>query len=681
MLRLGPLKPGNPYTEVMAIKHSKASGRTLPRFRTQSRIAIPGLAQDFGWSFLSQYGRFALQGASFILLARILEPEGLGLLSATIGFVNIVGPFAGLGSANLILKYLPRDRSHYPTSLGTAIIFMVVTGLLLTGIAASLGPLVLGKAFVWPVFLAMAISEMLSLRVVEIAASAFQAADRLDLSARTFLLWGALRLIATGLCWLLGAPATVGLYSALYLAMSLIGVAITCFMMTYHFREFGPPRFSLTHARNSVREGVSFSLGTASKAIYSDIDKAMLARLATVQAAGLYTAAYRLTTMAFLPALSLLDANLVRLFRSSTDGISSALRCAFTILPVLLSYTLLVGLAQYLAAPLVPIVLGHSYRECVVVLRVLALMPMIQITHFLLGEVLAGADRQGVRSLCQFGAAMVNIGMNLLLIPRHSWAGAVIATYVSEGLLAGAIVILVFSAWRGEKKLLKSNSIRQARLAGYSAGGIIAFEMARQLLRDRESVDPLFLIDTQIRRTVRESIRRRRFAEGINIWLSLVKHDVRNIQKDGLPSYIHAKIRKAALKGNLIEAYYRFACLCDVASDSISTLKIEAALWKAIESYVPQRLAVNAVLFRSSESLRDDIDPTLGWKGLIACDLEIYDLPGRHHTILSPVAVSQLADALQEKLRVSSQECRRKQRWLPAVKLINIEPSPATLGG
>ena len=420
--------------------------------------SLAGLRQEFGWSFLSQAGRIALQGISFVLLARILGAEGFGLLAATMGFVNILGPFTGWGGPSLILKYLPRDHSQYPVTMGTAIALLLSTGLLLTGVAAGLGPSVLGHAFLWPVFFAMVGSEMILLRVVEIAAFTFQSVDRIDLTAKVFLLSGFVRLAAVGLCYCFGKPTTVGLYCAFYLLMSILGAGVTVAMVGHYLGSLGRPRFSLEHLRGSFREGLAFSLGISSKAIYSDIDKTMLARLGTVEATGLYTAAYRLTTMAFLPALSLIGANAVRLSRSSADGIGSALRCASHILPTLLAYAVAVGFGLSVAAPLAPIVLGHSYAASVVVLRALAWMPIIQVVHFLLGDVLSCVDRQGARCVCQFGVAVLNIGLNFWLIPGHSWAGAVIATYISEGILAAAMIVLVYLGWRAEQASRRESS-------------------------------------------------------------------------------------------------------------------------------------------------------------------------------------------------------------------------------
>jgi amino acid adenylation domain-containing protein len=193
------------------------------------------------------------------------------------------------------------------------------------------------------------------------------------------------------------------------------------------------------------------------------------------------------------------------------------------------------------------------------------------------------------------------------------------------------------------------------RFAGYSAGGIIAFEMTRQLLDAGENVSSLFLIDSHVGPTMGQLTRQGRLSESSLLFYSFLKRDIRNITQNGLLSYIHARIRKAALRRNLVRAYYRFACLCGVSSDSVSALTVEAALLRAVKSYSPPTLPVEAVLFRSYESLRDHIDPTLGWKRVIAGKLEIYDFVGGHHTILSTNTVRQLAAILQEKLNIGSE--------------------------
>ena len=418
----------------------------------------PLFAYDFGWSFIAQYGRFVLQGISFLLLARVLKADGLGQFSAIMGFVNVLGPFTGWGCANLILKYVARDRAQFPINLGTAILLLAGTGIALSTFAAALGPAILGKAFSWPIFLAMVAAEMLLLRVVEFAESAFQAIERLDLTARATLLSGASRLAAIGLCAFFPKPTTVELYSRLYLITSFIGSAIVVAMMWYCLRPLGRPQFSLAHLWSHLREGMFFSLSIASKSIYTDIDKTMLGRLTTNGATGLYTAAYRIINMGFVPALALISANAVPLFRSGSRGVAPTVRFAIRLLPLLLCCAACISIVLFVAAPLLPILLGPSYAPGVPVLRALVWMSLVQVIHYMVGDTLTAIDRQGSRSLCQFGAAILNILLNLWLIPTRSWGGAVIATYVSEGLLACSVVTIAITAWRAEERGRKTEA-------------------------------------------------------------------------------------------------------------------------------------------------------------------------------------------------------------------------------
>ena len=63
-------------------------------------------------------------------------------------------------------------------------------------------------------------------------------------------------------------------------------------------------------------EGLYFSTSLSAQNIYNDIDKTMLARMATLDAVGIYAAAYRLIDVAFIPVRSLLYAGYTDFFRA-----------------------------------------------------------------------------------------------------------------------------------------------------------------------------------------------------------------------------------------------------------------------------------------------------------------------------------------------------------------------------
>jgi O-antigen/teichoic acid export membrane protein len=207
--------------------------------------------------------------------------------------------------------------------------------------------------------------------------------------------------------------------------------------------NLGKPKFTLSTSGSDLREGFFFSLGISSKSIYTDIDKTMLLRLTTADVTGIYTGAYRVVNMAFTPVQALLSASYARFFQAGEAGVKGSLAVAKRLLPLALGYGLIIGIAMFLAAPLLPLILGSDFAASVDALRWLALLPFIQASHYLLADTLTGAGLQGWRSAVQVAIAVLNVILNLWLIPLYSWQGAALATLISEGAMVLAMLALV----------------------------------------------------------------------------------------------------------------------------------------------------------------------------------------------------------------------------------------------
>jgi O-antigen/teichoic acid export membrane protein len=95
-------------------------------------------------------------------------------------------------------------------------------------------------------------------------------------------------------------------------------------------------------------------------------------------------------------------------------------------------------------APLLPLLLGPEYQEAVSAVRWLSLLPLLKAVHYFGADALTGAGHQGVRTGIQIGIAVVNLLLNLWLIPLYSWRGAALATLLSDGLM---IVVIWASVW------------------------------------------------------------------------------------------------------------------------------------------------------------------------------------------------------------------------------------------
>jgi len=293
-------------------------------------------------------------------------------------------------------------------------------------------------------------SDALLSRFLEMAAWAFQSVEMLGWTAGLNVFSCVTRLAGIVAIVLLGRP-TLRAWAMAYFVGSatsaVVAVACVC-------RRLDPPKLGLHRIKGELREGFYFSVSLSATTLYNDIDKTMLARMSALDATGIYAAAYRLIDVAFIPVRSLLAAAYPGFFRSGAQGISSSVAYAKRLLPKPVGYAVAVAFAMWVAAPLVPRVLGAEYARTTIALRWLALLPLLKTFHYLGADALTGAGYQGLRTLMQVLVAAFNILVNLWIIPAYSWRGAAWSSLASDGLLASAIWLSLRAlAWQRQRRL------------------------------------------------------------------------------------------------------------------------------------------------------------------------------------------------------------------------------------
>jgi O-antigen/teichoic acid export membrane protein len=408
---------------------------------------------------LAQAARLVVQAVYFFLMARGLGPRQYGAFVAVAATVAIAHPFVGNGSGNLMVKNVARDRRLLPECLGNALVMTLASGLLLSVLVAPACLAVLPRAIPMSVILLVAASDLLVYRFVDVACLAFQSVDRLDWTANLNVFASLLRLAGIAVVVFFARP-TIIVWSAAYLATSAL-----CALLSMHcvLSKLARPVFSgLRRIGRELREGFWFSTSLSAQTIYNDVDKTMLARLATLDAAGVYAAAYRLSDVAFLPIRALLAAAYPGFFRHGQDGIAGSFRFARRLVLGPLLYSAVVAVGMMVAAPLAPHLLGPGYARTTEALRWLSLLPLLKTFHYFAADALTGAGHQALRTMVQVVVAGFNVLANLWIIPAYSWRGAAWSSLASDGLLAVALwsCLLLLRA-----RSMHAASGRAARLA------------------------------------------------------------------------------------------------------------------------------------------------------------------------------------------------------------------------
>jgi thioesterase domain-containing protein len=192
-------------------------------------------------------------------------------------------------------------------------------------------------------------------------------------------------------------------------------------------------------------------------------------------------------------------------------------------------------------------------------------------------------------------------------------------------------------------------------LLGVSNGGNVAFEMAKQLYQQGETVARLILFDTihpqvklsenwQNLSSFQKMILQCRRTIDIhwgNLWLfppeerlPYIIGQVKNLWTQKLPRL--GKILSSAI-GRL------------VAGETKEPEKIKSQS-PSYRQYIPQAYPGKIVLFKAKYSTLLPLEPSNGWQGVAAEGLEIYNVHGAHSKILSEPSVRVLSKKLQDCL-------------------------------
>lgn len=414
---------------------SRRLGTLLPR-----RSFGPGGAFDrFLKMFSGMAVRLVVQMGYFVLLARFLGPSAYGMFVAASSTSVILSTLGGLGAEVMLPKWVSRGDMDLRTGLRCALGNVLVGTPPLLLVAVVLTATVASPGLPFGAVLAVCLSDTVLFRISNVAANAHLSLDRIFRTMLVLVGVNVARLLA-----ILGATAwlpagSLLTWSLLYAGATGLAALVSIVPL---WRELG----SLTPIVRGdwLREGFSFGLSTAAQVAYGEVDKPLIGRLISSEAAGLYAAATRITDAALMPILSIIGIMVTRFFKHGKHGARSSLALAKRVLPAVIGFGLLTPIGLVLGAPYLPLLLGHRYAAAEPILLWLSVMPLITGCYFIAGDVLTSTGKQLLRSVIQAAGVLIKIPISVMLAMRFGLVGCIWAILLSSVLLLAITTAMVF---------------------------------------------------------------------------------------------------------------------------------------------------------------------------------------------------------------------------------------------
>lgn len=364
-----------------------------------------------------------------IAIAHHLGQSGLGKYSFAISFVSILLVLADMGLPTLITKEVAKDKSLAKLHLTKTFTLKLLLNSA-TLVITILAILSSRKDYETILIVALAAVAMFFYNLAGIYRAIFQAYEVLFYEA-------SLKVIERVIAVSLGIFLLYRGYGILSLFLILVFSNAVYYLIIYVSAKTRISKVSLSIDKNSwkqsLKNAMPFWITIVFTIVYFKVDTIMLGFMKDFAAVGIYNAALKIieviTRIPFLLIISVFPA-LAKFHKLSYDKTNLLYKKSFYYM-ALLALPIATGLIM-LAGKIIGQLFSPEFKDSALVLQILAASLIFVFVNYLMGYLLNAIDRQKLFTLTITITTVINIVMNLLLIPKFSYLGAAIATLISE---------------------------------------------------------------------------------------------------------------------------------------------------------------------------------------------------------------------------------------------------------
>jgi O-antigen/teichoic acid export membrane protein len=227
-----------------------------------------------------------------------------------------------------------------------------------------------------------------------------------------------------------------------YLYSTLIALLLV--LLFFHFKAFPLKiRWDFSVWKKFLSISWPLALSGLFSAIYNYTDSVMLGCRGMLAETGWYNAAYKIVTASLIPAGLISGSFYPALSRFSHESKEKFQRIWHYELEImiLLALPLIVG-GNVLASKIINALYPVDFSPVILAFQILILIAGITFIYKPFFDAMIALDQQAKIFWITFGGALINVILNLILIPKFSLYGAAVATFVTNFLIL--LIVIIF---------------------------------------------------------------------------------------------------------------------------------------------------------------------------------------------------------------------------------------------
>lgn len=404
-------------------------------------------------------GKFIRTAISMVLgmlTARYLGPEKYGILNHAAAYTGFFCSLCTLGLDGILVQELTENMEKSGEILGTALILRGISSIISAAVlfvlvitAGKDDPMLQTAVLLYSVGMVVQSAEFLQYWFQ--SRLQFRITVSVALAAAMVMAGYKLYLIMTGksICWFASAVLAEQIPAA-------------CLLFLMYSRTGGTKlNFSREMAVALLKKSCHFILPGLMVAVYAQTDKIMLGQLTGEKEIGYYTAAGSVCSGWCFVLIAVIESavpEIVRIYRQNPAQFDRKNRQLYAGI-FYLSGIVSTGLCLF-ADPLTVFFYGNAYAPAAKTLRILTWHTGFSYLGVARNTWIVCHERQRYLIWCYLSAAISNVGLNLLLVPRWGALGAAAASLAAQVVTTLIAPILIPKLRENGKLMLEAIMLR-----------------------------------------------------------------------------------------------------------------------------------------------------------------------------------------------------------------------------
>lgn len=400
------------------------------RRRIAHRPNLVKIVDNIGWLFLDKLLRMGAGLFVGVWVARYLGPEQFGLLSFAQAFTGLFGAIAALGLQGIVIRDIVRTPDCTRETLGTAAVLQLMGGLV-TYLLVLLAIAYLRPDDAVARTIVAILGSMVLLEASKVAVFWFESQVHSKYTVwvqnSVFLVFASVKVAMILRQAPLMAFVWATLVEAVVVAVVLLGI------MSQRGPALSTLRVSVRRAKSLLQDSWPLIFSAIAIMIYMKIDQIMLGQMIGDEAVGLYSAATRISEVWYFIPMSIVASVFPAILESkkrSEDEYYERLQKLYDLMAMI---SVGVALAMtFLSMLIVTSLFGEAYIEAGPVLAIHVWAAVFVFLGVASSQWFLAENLQILSFQRTALGAVVNVILNLWLIPLYGVVGAALATVFAQ---------------------------------------------------------------------------------------------------------------------------------------------------------------------------------------------------------------------------------------------------------